>query len=103
MAKKPTPQIAGHDEGARLTPKEAAALADSWANSWLNDDESIGDFLLLLRSVAYAADLNEREGILFAVENAVLPFSPQINRATDRLISQRLTVAHSLIKEGGTQ
>jgi hypothetical protein len=105
MAKKPTSKtvIPGHDEGARLTPQEAAALAHGWIVPFLCDDETIGDFLLLLRSICYAKEMSEREYIVNEVEKVLLPYAPSIDDALNRLMTERLTVAHSLIKEGGTQ
>jgi hypothetical protein len=103
--KKRTPQqpAAGCDDGHRLTPKEAAALADSWVLPFLCDDETIGDFMLLLYSIAYEPDMTKREEITTGVENALMPYAPAIGDAMRQLLRKRLTVAHSLIKEGGTQ
>jgi hypothetical protein len=102
MAKKQVP-IAGHDEGQRLTPEEAAALVDTWTMPFLCDDETIGDFLLLIYSIVYEQDMTERETLMIAIENTVMPYAPFIGAAVHKLMSKRLAVAHSLVKEGGTQ
>src|SRR4051812_23217553 len=98
MAKKQTPIT-----GQRLTPQEAVAMVKSqWATGQLDDDESVGDFLLLLHSIAYA-DSDEREDIIREIENLLMPLAPTFDRALNELLGKRLAVAHSLIKEGGTQ
>ena len=102
MAKKQG-SIAGIDDGARLTPKEAAALTDSWVLPFLCDDETIGDFLLLITSICYEPDMGKREAILIGIENTLMPYAPSVADAVRVLMAKRLTIAHSLIKEGGTQ
>jgi hypothetical protein len=101
MAKKQTiPNH--HDERTRLTPEEAAQVADSWINFFC-DDETIGDLLLLLLSICYEPDATEREALVIAVENTLMPYSPHISTALQELVSSRLAVAHSMLREGGTQ
>jgi hypothetical protein len=95
--------IPGLDEGARLTPQEAVALVRPWANSYFCDDENAADFLLLLRSICYERELLDRENIVTEIERAVLPLMPSADKALNAVMSERLAVAHSLIKEGGTQ
>jgi hypothetical protein len=102
--KKKEDSIPGHDEGARLTPEEAAAMVRSqWAANPLYDDASIGDFLLLLRSICYTKELDEREEIMNAIENVLLPYLPGIDATLNTIMRERLTVAHSLVNDGGTQ
>jgi hypothetical protein len=103
MAKKQDATIAGISDGARLTSKEAAALVDTWVLPFLCDDEAIGDFLLLITSICYEPDMGKREAILIGIENALMPYAPSVADAVRVLMAKRLTVAHSLIKEGGTQ
>jgi hypothetical protein len=102
MAKKQT-TVAGCDPGARLTPKEAAALTDSWVMPFLCDDETIGDFLLLISSICYEPDMGKREAILIGIENTLMPYAPSVGDALRVLMAKRLTIAHSLIREGGIQ
>lgn len=66
-----------------LTPEEAADLAGDWTMPFFNDDESIGELLLLLRSLTYS---DEREDILQAVEGRVMPYSLEFGRAADKIV-----------------
>lgn len=90
MAKKQTPNrngIPGHDDGQRLTPEEAAEMVRAqWAGGQLDDNESSGDFLLLIRSIAYA-DADEREAIVLAIENTLMPFDAALNGILRRRLS----------------
>jgi hypothetical protein len=88
--------------GAQLTPKEAAALTDSWVMPFLCYDETIGDFLLLITSICYERDMGKREAILIEIENTLMPYAPSVGDALRALMTKRLAV-RSLIKEGGTQ
>ena len=61
--------------------------------SFLSDDETIGDFMLILRSICYTKDMNEREGIVNAIEAVLMPFTPSVSDAMGAVIQERLTIA----------
>jgi len=54
---------------------------------WQSDEQTIADFLLLFRAVTYSDD---REDVLIAIENAVMPYLRKTNDAHDELIAGRL-------------
>jgi hypothetical protein len=97
MAKKEI--IAGHDEGARLTAEEAGAIIQTWG---IVEDEA-AELLLIVRSICYERELREREYLVMAIEDALTTLAPCARKALNAVALDRLTVAHSLIKEGGTQ
>ncbi|MBA3768836.1 MAG: hypothetical protein H0W99_18020 [Acidobacteria bacterium] len=69
--------------------EQAASIVDSWTMRFFCDDETIGDLLLLLSSIAYSRDRADRESILIAIESVLLPYSPRISTALDKLIQSR--------------
>lgn len=72
-----------------LTREQAAAMVDVWAREYFHDDDSIGDFLLLLRTLVYEEDLNVREGIIIRVEQVLMPLSRKACDAIDALVTER--------------
>jgi hypothetical protein len=92
--------IPGHDEGHRLTPEEAAALVRSWG---IYEDREAAELLLLVRSICYERAMLDREHFVIAIEEVLTASAPCARKALDTVALERLTVAHSLIKEGGTQ
>lgn len=74
--------------GAPLTPEEAANIARSWAMPFFNNDELIGELLLLLRNFTYS---ESREDLLCAVESAMMPFTVAASEATGALVSSTLS------------
>ncbi len=84
MAKRKTqaaPQV--------LTREQAAIMVDGWVIALLDNDQAIGDFLLLIRSLAYNTDATAREEILGGIENVLMPYMRSVGRAVDDLVEQR--------------
>ena len=82
-----------------LTPEQARDLTTGvmWNN--LADQETIGDFFLLARSLVYS---DNREDLMRAVEAALMPYTLVASTALDDLIQNRLEATQSLErKEGG--
>jgi hypothetical protein len=100
MRKTKDQPIPGHDEGARLTPAEAGAIVRSWG---ISEDHEAAEFLLLVRSICYERDLMARENIVMAIEDELTTSAPCARKALDKVALDRLAVAHSLLKEGGSQ
>lgn len=85
-SRKQSDQWAGVDEGARLTPEQAGKTVEGWTMTLFNDNESIGDLLLLLHSLYYERDMTEREQILQSIERVLLPFAPAVGDAVRNLM-----------------
>lgn len=94
---KRTP-IAGHDKGARLSPDETTAIVDGWILPFLCDDETIGDFILIVRSICYA-NASESEEIVNAIERTLMPYSTGANDGLNAVLTKRLSDA----RKGGAR
>jgi hypothetical protein len=74
----------------KLTREQAAAIVDAWTRTgFLEGDDEIGGFLLLLRTLAYETDATQRENVLIAVEEKLLPMSLAVGRAIDGVVARR--------------
>jgi hypothetical protein len=78
----------------RVSVRTATSSSRTRVNlHFIGFDETIGDFLLLLRSICYGQGMAEREHIVNAVEAALMPFAPGLSDALSILISRHLEVA----------
>jgi hypothetical protein len=80
-------------ECTALTPEQAAEIVKGWIIPFLCDDETIGDFLLILRALCYRRDLTDRETLVNQIENVITPYAPAIAEATSELLQRRLALA----------
>ena len=82
-----------------LTPQQARALTTGLMGNNLADQETIGDFFLLARSLVYS---DRRADLMRAVEAALMPYTVAASLALDDLIQNRLEVRQAMKrKEGG--
>ena len=77
------------EEQHALTPEQAARIVEDWSTSFLNDDSTIGDFLVILRGLVYERQESERENLLTAIERQLMPLTTSACFALDGLIEQR--------------
>ena len=87
MLKKPS---ADQYQNYSLATERVRALAEGLL--WQSDEQTIADFLLLFRAVTYSDD---REAVLTAIENGVMPFLRKTNDVLDELIAGRLQAVKS--------
>ncbi len=78
--------------GLTLTPEQATEIVNSWTMDLFNTDETIGDFLLLLRVLAYEPEPSVRENIFIAIESLLMPYTTGACEALDHLIEERFKV-----------
>ncbi len=72
-----------------LTPEQVRRIVEALPDMDLNgSDNDIGTFLLLLRAFTYASS-DERQDMLVAAEEVLLPYLGAIGRALDALIEGR--------------
>ena len=85
-----------------LTPEQARDLTTAliFNNHAVEDQEAIGDFLLLARSLVYS---DNREDLMRAVESALMPYTLVASTALDDLIQNRLEARQALENEEGRQ
>lgn len=88
-AEHPADATYRHPDKTRLTSLQAEALVSEWIIPYLDGDESISEFLLLLRTLAYQEDATERENIYIALEGLLMPYTFAATGALDRLLVRR--------------
>ena len=71
-----------------VTPRQAAAMVESWVTTLISEDAEIGDLVLLARSLAYS---KEREDILAAVESRLMPYAFASWKVLDDMTGDRLS------------
>lgn len=76
-----------------LTPEQAVEMIKSWPFPIMDNDELIGDFLLLISSLAEEEDFDKRWAIQIAFEKWLMPYSNASDRALEELRRERLVVA----------
>lgn len=77
-----------------LSREDVRAIVDELPDMDLRgNDNDLGTFLLLLRAFTYA-DNTEREEMLGAAEEVLLPYSPSVNKALDALIQKQHQAIH---------
>lgn len=69
-----------------LTPEQSAAIVGEWINDFLDNDETVGKFLLLIRTLVYEPELLRREDAYLAIENHIMPYTKAAERAIDDLV-----------------
>ncbi len=92
-ARKPKPREPFKPSVAPLTPDQAVQLFKNWRFPIMEADETIGDLLLLISSLAEEEDVNKRWAIQIAFEKWLMPYSNASDRALEELRRNRLAVA----------
>ncbi len=76
-----------------ITSEQAASIVDGWVLPFFDDDETIGDLLLILYALAYNRDMTKREEILISIERVLMPFTATACDGLRQLIETRRAVA----------
>ncbi len=77
---------------ATLLPEQVAAIVDQWVVTQFCDDQSIGDLICVLKAIVYRNEEADRERVLAAIENLLMPYSPAASQALDNVVARRLNV-----------
>lgn len=72
-----------------LTRRQARFIASYLCDEGINDDNSIGMLLLLLRALVYTGDATYRENLLIELEAELMPLTRSACGGLDALIEER--------------